>query len=106
MLSNIIRWFGKLTANNLYTQFNIMNQSINSTITANGQKLIDFLDEKMHAGQFENNDLVQFIESVGKYLNLQTIADYANENKLSYNGVKNNRKIQQIFNVKFVIDND
>ena len=74
-------------------------------ITTNGQKLVDFLDDKMYAGEFTNEDLVQFIESVGKYLNIQTIADYANQNKLSYNGVKNHRQIYQIFNVKFVIDN-
>lgn len=74
-------------------------------ITTNGQKLVDFLDDKMYAGEFTNEDLVQFIESVGKYLNIQTIADYANQNKLSYNGVKNHRQIHQIFNVKFVIDN-
>ena len=75
-------------------------------ITANGQKLINFLDQKMHAGDFENNDLVQFIEVVGNYLGLQTISDYAKENKLSYNGVRDHRNIQTIFNVKFVIDND
>ena len=78
----------------------------NSTISANGQKLIEFLDLKMHAGEFENEDLVQFIESVGQYLNLQTIANYANEHKMSYNGVKEFRTIREIFKVKFVIDND
>lgn len=80
--------------------------SQNPEITPNGQKLIDFLDLKMNTGEFKNNDLVQFIESVGKYLNLQTIADYANTHKKSYNGVKNNRNIVEIFNVKFVIDNE
>lgn len=75
-------------------------------ITTNGQKLIDFLDTKMHDGEFTNDDLVQFIESTGKYLGLKTIPDYQKENNLSYNGVKNHREIQKIFNVKFVIDND
>lgn len=56
-------------------------------------------------GNFTNNDLVQFIESAGKYLGLQTIPDYAKENKMSYNGVKKFREIKTIFNVKFVIDN-
>ena len=82
-----------------------MHQPETPTITPSGQKLIEFLDEKMYDGKYSNTDLVQFIESVGKYLNLQTIADYANENKLSYNGVKNNRNILEIFKVKFVIDN-
>jgi len=70
-----------------------------------GEKLVNFLGEKMMLGDFTNDDLVQFIESAGNFLNLQTIADYANENKLSYNGVKNNRKVINLFNVKFVIDN-
>ena len=75
-------------------------------ISNNGQKLIQFLDIKMHEGEFTNEDLVQFIESVGKYLNLQTIANYAKYHKMSYNGVKEFRTIREVFNVKFVIDND
>ena len=76
------------------------------TISSNGQKLLSFLDEKMMDGNFTNNDLVQFIESVGKYLNLKTIPDYANENNMSYNGVKKFREVREILGVKFVIDND
>lgn len=74
-------------------------------ISTNGEKLIAFLDSKMYDGDFTNNDLVQFIESVGRYLGLQTIPDYAKENKMSYNGVKKFREIKTILNVKFVIDN-
>lgn len=77
----------------------------NSTISSNGQKLLEFLDSKMYDGDFTNEDLVQFIEQVGRYLGLQTIPNYAKENKLSYNGVKKFRKIKKILNVKFVIDN-
>ena len=77
-----------------------------STISSNGQKLLSFLDEKMYDGNFTNNDLVQFIASVGKYLGLQTLPDYAKENKMSYNGVKKFREIKEILGVKFVIDND
>jgi len=44
-----------------------------STISSNGEKLLSFLDDKMYRGEFTNNDLVQFIESVGKYLGLKTI---------------------------------
>jgi len=53
-----------------------------------------------------NDDLVQIIELCGSFLNLQTIADYARTNRLSYNGAKNNRDVRHILNVKFVIDND
>lgn len=74
-------------------------------LSDNGKKLNAFLDEKMYEGSFTNNDLIQFIESAGRYLNLKTISDYANENKMSYNGVKKFRETQTIFNVKFVIDN-
>ena len=76
-----------------------------STISTNGQKLLSFLDEKMYNGNFTNNDMVQFIESVGKYLGLQTLPDYARENNMSYNGVKKFREVKTILNVKFVIDN-
>ncbi len=74
-------------------------------ISRNGQKLLSFLDDKMYDGNFTNNDLVQFIEQCGKYLNLKTIPDYAKENKMSYNGVKKFREVKEIFNVKFIIDN-
>lgn len=75
-------------------------------LSSNGEKLRDFLNLKMFDGEFTNNDLVQFIEQCGSYLNLQTIPDYQKEHNMSYNGVKNNRNIVTIFNVKFVIDND
>jgi hypothetical protein len=76
------------------------------TISSNGQKLLSFLDDKMYDGNFTNNDLVQFIEQCGKYLNLKTIPDYAKENKMSYNGVKKFRKVKEVLGIKFVIDND
>lgn len=53
-----------------------------------------------------NDDLVHIIEQSGVFLNIQTISDYAKENKMSYNGVKKFRKVVKIFNVKFVIDNE
>jgi len=77
-----------------------------SIISSNGEKLLSFLDEKMMDGNFTNEDLVQFIESVGKYLGLNTLPNYAKENNMSYNGVKKFREVIEIFGVKFVIDND
>ena len=53
-----------------------------------------------------NNDLVQIIEQAGAFLNLQTISDYAKENKMSYNGAKKFRNVKKIFGVKFIIDNE
>ena len=77
-----------------------------SRISSNGQKLLSFLDDKMYDGSFTNSDLVQFIESVGKYLGLQTLPDYAKNKKISYNGAKMQKNKVNIFNVKFVIDNE
>jgi hypothetical protein len=75
-------------------------------ITDNGKKLCDFVTQKTMLGELSNNDLVQLIEVAGSFLNIKTIPDYAKENNLTYNGVKNHRKIIEIFNTKFVIDND
>jgi len=65
----------------------------------------ELIYKKVCNGELSNDELVQIIELAGSFLNLQTISKYAKENKLSYNGVKNNRKIIKIFDVKFVIDN-
>jgi hypothetical protein len=75
------------------------------TKTTNGEKLEKFIYDKFNQNELSNDDLVQFIELCGMLLNVQTIPDYAKENNMSYNGVKKNRKITKIFNVKFVIDN-
>lgn len=61
--------------------------------------------ESIENGNLSNDEMVQLIELIGMYLNLQTIPNYAKLHSLSYNGVKKNRKIIQIFHVKFVIDN-
>lgn len=75
-------------------------------ITDKGKKLCNFVTEKTMQGELSNNDLVQLIEVAGSFLNLQTISNYAKAKNLSYNGVKNHREIIEIFNVKFVVDND
>jgi hypothetical protein len=76
------------------------------TTTENAEKLRCFTANKFESEELDNDGLVQQIELCGGYLNLMTIADYAKVHSMSYNGVKNNRKIITIFNVKFVIDND
>lgn len=62
-----------------------------------GQSVID--------GKWSNSGLVQFIEVVSSFLNLETIPNYAKKHKLSYNGVKKTREIIVINSVKYVIDN-
>lgn len=76
------------------------------SIKEKNEKIKHFIFQKFQNGELNNDTLVQLIEQTGNYLNLKTISDYAKENKMSYNGVKNNRKIIEFFNVKFVIDND
>ena len=67
---------------------------------------LDEIGEEIQSGNWSNEGLVQLIELAGGFLNLKTIPDYAKENNMSYNGVKKFRKIETIFGIKFVIDND
>lgn len=74
--------------------------------TINAEKLRDFTGRKYENGELDNDGLVQQIELCGDYANLMTIPDYAKKYNMSYNGVKKNRTIIVLFNVKFVIDNE
>lgn len=74
--------------------------------TKNTDKLLNFVAKKFEQGELNNDSLVQLIELCGDYLNLQTISHYAKDHKMSYNGVKHHREIKEIFNQKYVIDND
>ena len=58
-------------------------------------------------GQYSDSELLQFIELVGAYLGLSTIANKAKELETDYNNVKCSalKKIK-LFGVKFVIDNE
>ncbi len=69
-------------------------------------KIILNIMKGMENDMLSNNDLIEIIEATGKYLNLMTISDYAKQNGISYNGVKNFREKIELFNVNFVIDND
>jgi hypothetical protein len=66
----------------------------------------EHLSERIERCELTNDELVQLIEHIGSYFNIATIPDYANANKMSYNGVKKFRTIKTIFNTKYVIDND
>ena len=76
-----------------------------SKTTENTNKTLQFISDKFRNNELNNDSLVQIIELCGDYLNLQTISNYAKQHGMSYNGVKNNREVQKLFNVKFVIDN-
>ena len=66
--------------------------------------IVHRIDELAMQGVFSNDQLVQIIELLGGYLNLMTISEYAKSHNLSYNGVKNNRQIINLFGNKYVID--
>ena len=70
------------------------------------EKICNHISERIESNQLSNEDCLKIIEHIGGYLNLQTISDYAVKNKLSYNGVKKFREIKELFNVKFVINNE
>jgi hypothetical protein len=75
-------------------------------IKENTRKLIDFVSRKFESGELDNDSLVELFKQTGCYLNLQTISDYARDRKMSYPGVVKCRRIEEIYGVKFVIDNE
>ena len=64
------------------------------------------LGQAIEAGKWSNDGLVQLIKLSGAHLNLMTIPVYAEVHNMSYPGVRDYRKIEKLFNVKFVIDNE
>jgi nuclear transport factor 2 (NTF2) superfamily protein len=75
------------------------------TIKEKNDKIKQFIFQKYQDGELDNSTLVELIILAGNYLNLKTIPDYAKDKGMTYSGVKNNREIIELFNVKFVIDN-
>ena len=58
-------------------------------------------------GKWSNDGLVELIKLVGDgFLNIKTIPDYAKFVGKSYPGVVKKRQVTEIFNVKFIIDNE
>lgn len=74
------------------------------------QKALQKLGETIQSGQWSNAGLVELIKLVGNdFLNLKTVPDYCKATGLSYPGAikpAKGRKLEIIFNVKFIIDND
>jgi hypothetical protein len=77
-----------------------------SQTTENTSKILKFVADKFQKNELDNDSLVQLIELCGNYLNIQSIADYAKTNNMSYNGVKNHRQVVKVFKQKFIIDNE
>ncbi len=72
----------------------------------NTNKTCDFIYDKFISDELNNDSLVQIIELCGDMLNIKTIQQYANDNNMSYNGVKKCRDVRNVFGVKLVIDNE
>lgn len=62
--------------------------------------------KRIHEKGVSNDFLVQLIVLGGEHLNLRTISNYARENRMTYRGVKECRNTIELFDCKFVIDND
>lgn len=74
-------------------------------------KIKEHLGKRLHNSELTNYEMVELIDTIGKYLNLKTIANYAADEKVSYNGVlariKSGKvKEYELFGVKFIIDNN
>ena len=74
-------------------------------IRENTDKLLKFVSDKFLNNELDNQSLIELIQLSGDYLNMRTIADYAKQEKMSYEGVKRFRPTTEIFGVKFVIEN-
>ena len=69
-------------------------------------KIEEYIYKSILSNELKEMDLVQLIERINTYTNLKTVSNYANDNNISYNGAKNNRKVIELFGVKFICDND
>jgi hypothetical protein len=70
-------------------------------------KIKERVFECIHNGELENSDLVQIFEHIGTILNLQTLSNYAKNNKISYNGaLKRKTERLKIDKIEFIIDNE
>lgn len=71
-----------------------------------GEKILRNIHIGMEKGLLNNDDLLQFIEDAGMYLNLMTLPAYAKYRGISYNAAKSNKNKVQLFGVKFIAEND
>jgi hypothetical protein len=75
-------------------------------LTEYEQKAIHKLGQAIHEGRWSNAGLVELIKLEGDYLNLKTIPRYAKSVGKTYPGVVKTREITNLFDVKWIIDND
>lgn len=68
-------------------------------------KIEEYIYKCLQKDELSTDNLVQIIERVNSYLNLKTINNYAKDNKISYNGEKNNRSVLKLFGCRFIAQN-
>ena len=74
-------------------------------LTDNERNKLNEIDKRIMTKGVSNAFLLELIELGFDYLGLLSISDYAKENKMSYNGVKNNREIHIVGGKKWIINN-
>jgi len=75
-------------------------------MTDTEKSTITDIEKKIHNGELSNESLVQIIELCGRYLNIQTVSEYAKHNNISDNGARKYRNKVKIFNRTFIIENE
>lgn len=71
------------------------------------EKIQNRLHEVIQNGELDNNEIIQLIELLGAYLNIETMANRAKRLNIDYNCVKKSSVYKvDMFGVKFVVDND
>lgn len=76
-------------------------------LTQYEQNAIQKLGESIYAGKWSNAGMVQLIKLLDEHLNPKTIAKYAADKGMSYNGIKKSgRQCCHFGGVKFLIDNE
>jgi hypothetical protein len=71
----------------------------------------EHLAGRVQKGELNNESIVNIIGLLGSYLNAKTVSDYAKFENITYNGTlqrigTGKLKTFELFNVKFVIDNE
>lgn len=78
-------------------------------LTEYEQLALNKLGESIFSGKWSNEGLVELIKLSGEFLNIKTVPDYCKHTGMSYTGAvkqTKHRKIEIIFNTKYIIDNE
>jgi hypothetical protein len=75
-------------------------------LTEYEQLAINKLGQSIQDGKWSNDGIVQLIELCIDYLNPISLQEYANKEKISYNGAKKRNVSCFLLGQKFVFDND